>query len=148
MFDLASGKFLLGVQVLRGRSLALSPDGTLLAFETGNDAIQLWSVDRGQQIGTLGGKGEPLSLVCPSPPMARRWPVASPSRGSSCGMSKLSGRSFVLDGFDGPRQVLFSWDGSCLAVRSLDGRLQLWRAPSFEEIAATELREQAEGKQP
>jgi hypothetical protein len=48
----------------------------------------------------------------------------------------------TLAGFDDPRQVLFSSDDSCLAVRSLDSRLQLWRAPSFEEIAATEAKEQ------
>jgi len=46
------------------------------------------------------------------------------------------------------RQVLFSSDGSCLAAHSVDDRVQLWPAPSFQEIAATEAREKAESKQP
>ena len=147
MFDLASGKFLLGVQVLRGRSLALSPDGTLLALGTGNDAIQLWSVDRGQQIGTLGGKGAIVFGLSFSPD-GKTLAGCVAVEGFKLWNVETQQEILTLDGFDGPRQVLFSSDGSCLAVRSLDGRLQLWRAPSFEEIAATEVREQAEGKQP
>jgi WD40 repeat protein len=50
------------------------------------------------------------------------------------------------EGFMG--QVLFASDGSCLAACSAQGKVQIWRAPSFEEIAATETRENAEAKQP
>lgn len=44
--------------------------------------------------------------------------------------------------------ALFSSDGSCLAASSTDDHVQLWRAPSFEEIAATEAKEKTESKQP
>ena len=43
--------------------------------------------------------------------------------------------------------ALFSSDGSCLAT-SAEDHVQLWRAPSFEEIAATEAKEKAEVEQP
>jgi WD40 repeat protein len=42
--------------------------------------------------------------------------------------------------------ALFSSDGSCLATSSGDGHVQLWRAPSFEEITAAEGKEKAEIK--
>ena len=48
----------------------------------------------------------------------------------------------------GTGAALFSSDGSCLATSSQDDRVQLWRAPSFEEIAATEAKEKTEIKQP
>jgi WD40 repeat protein len=44
--------------------------------------------------------------------------------------------------------ALFSSDGSCLATSSQDDRVQFWRAPSFEEIAAAEAKKEAEIKQP
>jgi WD40 repeat protein len=45
-------------------------------------------------------------------------------------------------------EILFSPDGSCLATSSADDHVQLWRAPSWEEIAAAEAKEKPESNQP
>jgi hypothetical protein len=42
----------------------------------------------------------------------------------------------------------FSRDGSTIAALNLLGDLDLWRAPSWEEIAAAEAKEKAEMKRP
>ncbi|MCH7919005.1 MAG: hypothetical protein IIC50_13595 [Planctomycetes bacterium] len=44
--------------------------------------------------------------------------------------------------------AMFSADGACLATSTQGGGVQLWRAPLFQEIAATEAQEKAEIKQP
>ena len=45
--------------------------------------------------------------------------------------------------------TMISPDGNVIGAGSLDGgRLQLWRAPSWEEIAAAEAKEKMEGKLP
>jgi len=45
-------------------------------------------------------------------------------------------------------RALFSPDGSCLATSSWGDHVQLFRAPSFEEIAAVEANETAVSKKP
>jgi len=75
---------------------------------------------------------------------------------ASCGDNRLKlwnietvQEILTLAGFSSQGLVtLFSSDGSALATSQADGHGQLWRAPSFEEIAATEAKEKAEGKKP
>jgi len=45
-------------------------------------------------------------------------------------------------------EARFSPDGRCLGARTIDGSLHLWRAPTWEEIAAAETKEKTEIKQP
>ena len=44
--------------------------------------------------------------------------------------------------------VNFSPDGSALSSITMDGKVRVWRAPSWAEIAAAEAKEKAEIKQP
>ncbi len=55
VFDTASKKVVLRFPFHRPISLALSPDGTLLAAGDSDNAIHLWDVDRGQKLGVLRG---------------------------------------------------------------------------------------------
>jgi len=148
VLDLASGKSLLSFQVIPNRGLAFSPDGKLLALGTWNDSIHLWNVDRGEKIGTLDGNLATVLALSFSPD-GKTLASCDDSRGLKLWNVETQQEILTLAGFaDNMRQVLFSSDGLYLATHSVDRRLQLWRAPSFEEIAATEAREQAESQQP
>lgn len=149
VLDFASGKSVLRVPV-RGAfyGLALSPDGTLLALGISGGPIQIWNVDQGRKIGSLHGH---LTLVR-SLSFSPDGKTLASGAGGELKLWDLEVQQEILtwEGLGGvPTTVLFATDGSCLAARVQgDRQLQLWRAPSFEEIAATEAREQTETKQP
>ena len=48
----------------------------------------------------------------------------------------------------GAGSACFASDGSCLVTASVDGRVQLWRAPSFDEITVAETIAKAQVQKP
>jgi WD40 repeat protein len=146
VLDLASGKVVLRLQEPGVMGSALSPNGTLLAVGTEKNLIHLWDVDQGRKIETLRGH------------VAGVWHLAFSPDGrtlASCGDSRvklwnLGTRQEILTlaRFGSPpSRIFFSPDGSGLVTSLSDGRMQLWHAPSFEEIAAAGAKEKAESKQ-
>ena len=122
-------------------SLAFSPDGTLLAttVASANEA-RLWELPSGKQVATLKGHLQGVLAVAFSPDgktlatggMDRKvklWNVATHQELATLPMG-------------GPFPMLrFSPDGRTLAIGNLHEagrRIQILRAPSFEEIAAAE----------
>lgn len=157
VLDLASGKILHRVTEERALGLALSPDGTLLAVGTQDGLVQLWNVDRGQKIGTLRGHVQFVMGVAFSPDGR----TLASGAGNQVKLWNVESQQEILaiTASENPTtEFTFSSDGLCLATRSNADRLFFWRAPSFEEIAATEARAPAppgsardgttEGKQP
>lgn len=148
MFDLASGKVILRLdEVPSEMSVALSPDGTLLAVGTLMNLIHLWDVDRGQRIEPLRGH------------VAGVWGLAFSPDGrtlASCADSRVKllnletrQEMLTLANFSSPPgNPRFSPAGFGLVASLSDGHTHHWFALSFEEIAATEAREQAVGRQP
>ncbi len=147
VFDLASRKTILRFHKDHFMSLAISHNGRILAAGTGTNLIHLWDLQSGQQVGTLRGHVAGVVGLSFS---------ADGKTLASCGDTRVKlwnietlQEILTLSRFSSaPIAALFSSDGSCLATSSYDDRVQLWPAPSFEEIAAAEAREKTEIRQP
>ena len=147
VFDLASRKTIFPFNAEGISCLAISQDGRFLAAGTARNLIHLWDVNSRQKLGILRGHVSGLAGLSFSPDGKTL---------ASCGDNRLKlwnietvQEILTLARFSsGGLVTMFSSDGLALAASQTDGHGQLWRAPSFEEIAATEAREKAEGKQP
>jgi WD40 repeat protein len=150
VFDLASGKTIFPFDVFDAdqiSSLAISQDGRFLAAGTGFNLIHLWDVNSGEKLPILRGHVAGVYGLSFSPDGKTL---------ASCGDNRLKlwnietvQEILTLARFSsGGLAVMFSSDGSALAANQVDGHGQLWRAPSFEEISATEAKEEGESKQP
>ena len=147
VLDLDSGKSIFHFQASAVIGLALSRDGRFLAAGTAANAILLWDVDSGRQLGMMRGHVAGVLSLSFSPDGKTL---------ASCGDSRLKlwnietqQEILTLARFGTEAGVaMFSADGACLATSTQGGGVQLWRAPLFQEIAATEAQEKAEIKQP
>jgi WD40 repeat protein len=126
------------------RSLAVSPDGGLVASSTGGGLVRLFDADKGEWIESVHGHLNAVFGIAFSPDGRRL-------------ISASGGREAVKLWDVGTRQELLTLagNGSLLATArwSADGDVilagppwQAWLAPSWEEIAAAEAKEKAEGK--
>ena len=128
------------------RWLAVSPDGGLVASSTFGGLVRLLDPAKGELIESLHGHLNAAFGVAFSPDGRRL-------------ISASGGRETVKLWDVGTRQELLTLSGAgsmLFAARwSADGDVilggapwQVWRAPSWEEIAAAEAKEKAEGKKP
>jgi len=128
------------------QSLAVSPDGGLVASATGGGLVRLFDPARGELIDSVHGHLNSAFGLAFSPDGRRL-------------ISTAGGREAVKVWDAGTRQELLTLggNGSTLAAArwSADGDVilvgtpwQAWRAPSWEEIAAAEANGKAESKQP
>ena len=126
--------------------LAVSPDGGLVAASTGGGLVCLFDPAKGELIESLHGQLNSAFGIAFSPDGRRL-------------ISASGGREAIKLWDVGTRQELLTLggNGSILGVArwSADGDMilagspwQAWRAPSWEEIAAAEAKDNAEIKQP
>ena len=128
------------------RSVAVSPDGRLVASSTGGGLVRLFDPAKGELIESLHGHLNAAFGIAFSPDGRRL-------------ISTFGGREAVKLWDVGTRQELLTLGGTgsmLVAARwSADGDVilagppwQAWRAPSWEEIAAAEAKEKAEFQRP
>jgi len=121
-------------------TIAFSPDGKLLASASLDNEVRLWEVPSGKLHGVLKGHVQGASSLAFSPDgktlatgahdrRVKLWHVATQQEMATLPVGQMVWR------------LCFSPDGRRLAVGSESGgrsAIHLWRAPSFEEIAAAE----------
>jgi WD40 repeat protein/tRNA A-37 threonylcarbamoyl transferase component Bud32 len=107
-------------------SIAISPDGKILASGSLNKAIKLWHLDSGELIDTLSGHLDTVSSVAISPDGKI---LASGSWDKTIKLWYLVGGKLIhtLSGhLDTVSSVAISPDGKILASGSLDKTIKLW----------------------
>lgn len=146
IWNLAEGAIERDAQVTQGintvRSLAFSPDGSLLAAGLVHRGILILSIADGRIIGTLGGHTDAVSSLRFRPDnqllvstswdrTIRTWRTSEFE--SSGGTVALRGHQDVV------LAVAFSPDGVTVASVSRDGTLRIWNAELAAPIAALTL---------
>lgn len=120
--------------------LVFSADGRRLAASSGQGRAVVWDLDPPRKLGEFGGfllgtHGAGFS------PSGDRLAVTSHGR-EGIKLFDLSSQAELLTLAVDENQLLnrarFSPDGQWLVASSPEGQLRLWRAPSWEEIAAAE----------
>jgi eukaryotic-like serine/threonine-protein kinase len=128
-------------------TLAVSPDGRLVAYTSASGLVRLFDPAKGEWIESLHGH---LNAV---------FGIAFSPDGRRLSSTSVGGREAVKLWDIGTRQELLTLAGTgsvLLAARwSADGDVilvgrpwQAWRAPSWEEIAAAEAKKKAESNRP
>jgi WD40 repeat protein/serine/threonine protein kinase len=129
------------------RDLMLSPDGSLLAAGYDDSSIRLWRVPSGKPAGTLEGHLSGVETLAFAPDGKTLVSVANHGDLKFWHLAtRQEMLSFRLD-IPWPNRVCFSGDGTTLLVSGGSGpeernnAIRLWRAPSWNEIAAEEQRD-------
>jgi len=120
------------------RSVAISPDGRLVATGFLYEGIKVWEVDTGIAVQSLRGHTSSVNSIAFNPSSA--W-LASGSRDRSIKMWDINTGLEIgtLHGHDGEVcAVTFSPDGQWIASASTDRTVRLWRALTGQEAEILE----------
>jgi WD40 repeat protein len=135
IWDPASGRELHLLTASPVSGVAFTPDGATLAAATWNSPVQLWDVETGQVVGTLGSEADEVATLAIAP------------QGLTLAVGLVDGRIQLWD-LGGRRRIqvlsgpaagitslAFSPDGRVLASGSYDGTVRLWDVAAGVELA-------------
>ncbi|KIK53166.1 hypothetical protein GYMLUDRAFT_1026911 [Collybiopsis luxurians FD-317 M1] len=118
----------------RVNSVAFSPDGTQIAFGSGDFNIHIWDASTGEEVLKLVGHTGPVLSVAFSPDGSR---IASGSADKSLRIwNALTGQEVCkLHGHtDNVRSVAFSPNGTLITSGLDDASVQVWNASTGQEV--------------
>jgi WD40 repeat protein len=128
---------------------AFTPDGNTLATGGEEGTAKLWDVATLREIGTLKGHLRSIHALDISPDGLR---LATAGGGDETlklwdlrthqELITLSGEGSMMN------RLLFSPDGNKLVGLNNEGRLHIWRAPTWEEVRTAEAKAKAEFEAP
>jgi WD40 repeat protein len=125
-----------------------SPDGRLLAVPSSLGLARIWNVATWKPVKTLGGFFSSVWGAAFLPDGSRLAVVAGDREAMRLYDTLTWLETLTLDGEGGALwPTIISQDGNVIGAVNGSGRLQLWRAPSWEEIAAAEAKVKTESKE-
>jgi WD40 repeat protein len=132
----------LGLHILEAASVSFSPDGKLLVVGSDLGLARVWQTATWQPVTTLSGFLWSAHTVIFSP-TGRRLAIGGGDKEAVKLFDTESWQHvFTLEGrntdFHG---LAFSPDESAIGWLNMDGQLQIWRAPSWDEIHAAEAKD-------
>ncbi|MGB3534856.1 MAG: serine/threonine-protein kinase [Microcoleaceae cyanobacterium] len=128
VWDLATGKLIHTIKAHSSwvRSLAISPNGEILASSSNDKTIRLWDLEQGVRKRTIEGHTDSVNTIVFSPDGQT---LASGSRDRTIILWNLrnGARQLTIRGHEGAVNTLaFSPDGRTLASASDDQTIKLW----------------------
>ena len=135
------------LDVLEATGTTYSPDGKLFAAASDLGHAKVWDTTTWRLVATLGGVLNGMHTVAFAPD-GQRLAIASDGNEAVKLWATESWQDvFTLEGQGtGFKGAVFSPDGNTIAWGNQTGGLHLWRAPSWKEIAAAEMKEKAENE--
>ncbi|NER36138.1 MAG: hypothetical protein F6J93_19495 [Oscillatoria sp. SIO1A7] len=120
-------------------SLAISPNGQILATGSEDNAIQLWQLNSGEALRTLSGHSSGICSVAISPD-GRSLASGSSDKTIKLWQLDTGEEMLTLQGHLGAvKSVAISPDGETLASGSSDKTIKLWNLATGEEISTIKL---------
>jgi WD40 repeat protein len=140
----------LPLDALEGSTATFSADGTRLAIASALGYARVWNTATWREEATLRGFLNAVNSVAFSPE-GKRLAACGTNPEDTVKLWDVDSwqELLTLEGTGhGFKINAFSPDGNTIGTKSTEGILGLWRAPSWEEIAAAEAKEKVESKQP
>ncbi len=142
--EIPTGNMLANLETSNVDDSAFSPNGKLFAAASFIGFAKLWETQTRREVATLSGFRGGVHSVAFSPDSARLAVGSDGSEGIKLWDTQSQMEVLALHSQGGVLfRSAFSPDGNLLGAMNKLGVLQVWRAPSWDEIAAAEKAQKA-----
>jgi WD40 repeat protein len=137
------------IDILEGSGVVYSPDGKLFAVASDLGFARIWDSATWRQVATVGGFLNGAHAVCFSPD-GNRLVIGGGGKEALKLCDTQSWQDVLTLEGDGTdrRNLAFSSDGNDIGWLNASNVLQIWQAPSWDQIAAAEAKQKADIQQP
>ncbi|MGD0541203.1 MAG: WD40 repeat domain-containing protein, partial [Tepidisphaeraceae bacterium] len=137
------------IDILEGSGVVYSPDGKLFAVASDLGFARIWDSATWGQVATVGGFLNGAHAVCFSPD-GNRLVIGGGGKEALKLCDTQSWQDVLTLEGDGTdrRNLAFSSDGNDIGWLNASNVLQIWQAPSWDQIAAAEAKQKADIQQP
>jgi hypothetical protein len=135
------------LEALESTAANFSPDGKLFAVATDMGYARVWNTATWQQVATLGGVLNGVNSASFSPDGQRLVIASNGNEAVKLYDTESWQEVFTLEALvTGFKGAMFSPDGNTIIWGNQAGDVYIWSAPSWDEIAAAEMKETGTSK--